>query len=122
MLGIAESLGPLNARVRLAFLDRFIGIVSRTGIEHGWVEPLIVLNRVYEALGLHIPVVVAREAVVGHDPLYRLVVVIDLFLDVALFVDGVAPGVAFLERQMSVHIEEELYRFIFGINERELLR
>ena len=75
----------------------FIGIVARIRIEHGLIEALIDAHGTREALALHVSVEVAGESPGDHHALYLAVVVEDLFLDIALFVDGIAPSVALLD-------------------------
>src|SRR4029077_18276962 len=83
--------------VTLVFPRGLIWIVAGIRIEHGLVESLIVVDRIHKALGLHISVEVASESVGCHHGLHWAVIVVDLFLEVALFVHGIAPGVALFD-------------------------
>src|SRR5580704_19613480 len=101
----SECAKGIDTDITLVFLGWLIGIVSGIGIEHGLVDSLIVVDRIQEALGLHISVVVPGEAVGRHDALHRLVIVVDFFLHVAVSIYRVAPLIAFLDGEMAFKIE-----------------
>ena len=108
------------------FLERFfgffygvvVGIRRQTWLDLG---PDCKCTEFTKRCVLHVSVEVAGEAVGGHNALHGAIVVVDFFFDVAFFVDRVAPSVTLLEGQMSFEIEEEIYRFIFGVDQSDLL-
>ena len=95
---------------------RFIRVVAGIGIEHRRIEPLIVADGIHEALGRHIPIVVTGETIRRHDALNQPVVVVNFLFQVALLIDGIAPGERFLYREVSIRIEIQGDTLILGID------
>src|ERR1700730_17964639 len=89
----------------LAFSGRFIWVVSRIRIKHRRIEALVVADGIQEALGRHVAVVVAGKAIWRHDALHETVVIVNFLFQVALFIDGIAPGESLLYREMTIRVE-----------------
>src|ERR1700674_4757757 len=96
----------------LSFSRRLIWIVARIRVEHRGIEPLVVAHGIHEALARHIAVVIAGKPVRRHDALYQPVVIVNFLLQIALFVDGIAPAKSLLYGEVTVSVEVQRNTFI----------
>lgn len=118
----AGSGGVLLAGNSLMFARGFIWIVAGIGVKHCRIERLIVTGRSHETLGLHISVEVASESKGRHHTFDEAVSVVGFFFQIALFVNGVPPGISLLDGEMRINIEVDAHGLILRIDQRNALR